>query len=406
MWGGRRFNPISKRSELTTMKFVRESGLYPDIPIPEVYASDLTFTNPVGAPYVLMELIKGRHLNDLYNAEKGSSGLDALSLEDQMIVVDQLARLQVSLSKPVPFDKIGSLTDSGQVGELFNIMNTCLGGPYRSLLDMWYSMLEKHLLVALRKWDRLETDELAKSMWGGTPQQLSRIVHQLSALIPHFIPPEPYLRLVLYHPDLALRNIIWDPEDLTKIVGVIDWSGSQITPLITSAKFPGDLLTYGDDPLTRPGHPDEGWQTVPHDWTSFGDVSAWPQVFRSSHQPIDQTIRASEMIRRYYLRQHFSLCYARRRSEIDRNLEELSLFEDAPYYLKFNEILSAGTVGWFQFEKWVSETYWRVKMAPKVAGPALMMGPNHYGASIERLVCDLGMFEQEATVGDDRDDKY
>ncbi|KAG5725773.1 hypothetical protein E4T56_gene6906, partial [Termitomyces sp. T112] len=53
------FNPEAKRSEISTMSFVRESGLYPDVPVPKVLAFDLTFTNPACAPYVLMEVVPG-----------------------------------------------------------------------------------------------------------------------------------------------------------------------------------------------------------------------------------------------------------------------------------------------------------------------------------------------------------
>lgn len=59
------FNPQAKLSEIATMQFVRTSGLYPDIVVPQVYAWDITFTNPVGAPYVLMDVIRGRNLNKL-----------------------------------------------------------------------------------------------------------------------------------------------------------------------------------------------------------------------------------------------------------------------------------------------------------------------------------------------------
>ncbi|KAJ8582362.1 hypothetical protein M405DRAFT_570589 [Rhizopogon salebrosus TDB-379] len=41
------FNPQAKLSEIATMQFVRTSGLYPDIVVPQVYAWDVTFTNPV-----------------------------------------------------------------------------------------------------------------------------------------------------------------------------------------------------------------------------------------------------------------------------------------------------------------------------------------------------------------------
>ncbi|RDB26747.1 hypothetical protein Hypma_005363 [Hypsizygus marmoreus] len=56
---GEDFNPEAKRSEIETMRFVRESGLYPDIPVPREYAFDTTFDNPAGALYILMDVLQG-----------------------------------------------------------------------------------------------------------------------------------------------------------------------------------------------------------------------------------------------------------------------------------------------------------------------------------------------------------
>lgn len=44
------------QSELDTMSFLRENT---DIPIPLIFFSDTSATNPAGAPYVFMECIKG-----------------------------------------------------------------------------------------------------------------------------------------------------------------------------------------------------------------------------------------------------------------------------------------------------------------------------------------------------------
>ena len=44
------------QSEIDTMSFLRENT---DIPIPRVFFYDTSATNPVGAPYMFMECIKG-----------------------------------------------------------------------------------------------------------------------------------------------------------------------------------------------------------------------------------------------------------------------------------------------------------------------------------------------------------
>ena len=121
------------------MHFVRTSGLYPDVIVPHVYAWDVTFTNPVGAPYVLMDIVRGRKLSELSDHPNRLWGLDTMSEEQQLAVTKSLAKLQAALSAPVSFDKIGSIIhdDEGKfiVGPLFNFSQQNLGGPYQSLTD-------------------------------------------------------------------------------------------------------------------------------------------------------------------------------------------------------------------------------------------------------------------------------
>lgn len=58
------FNPSAKLSEISTMRYVWESQeLYPQIPVPKIHVWDLSFNNPIGAPYVLMEVSRGVSLS-------------------------------------------------------------------------------------------------------------------------------------------------------------------------------------------------------------------------------------------------------------------------------------------------------------------------------------------------------
>jgi hypothetical protein len=398
------FNPQAKLSEIATMQFVRASGLYPDIPVPQVHAWDITFSNPAGAPYVLMDVVHGRKLHKLTKDDNELRGLDCMSEVQQLAVTKALAKLQSTLSAPVPFDKIGSIifNDEGGfvIGPIFTITQNNLGGPYQSLIDLWRAQLEREISHALREWSRLETEQLSQTLSEPkcTPQNFSELFQLLSSLIPHFVPPSPYLPLVLYHPDLALRNIFFDPIDDTKIVGLIDWGGAQILPRMLTAKFPDDLNSTGEDPCERPGIPDENWKAVPHDWTSFGDTSKWPNVFRAPNDPIDLTIRASAMIKRYYLRQHFAVCFAQENHDRygDYNLGRAMLFAHAPYYLKFHEIITGGWASFIDHAEWIRETYWRLN-AVKQDGrsAALIVGPNVYRTSMEKSVFDLNIFEKQ-----------
>jgi len=50
------------QSEIDTMSFIRE---YTDIPVPQVFLYDTSADNAVGAPYMLMECIKGNSALDV-----------------------------------------------------------------------------------------------------------------------------------------------------------------------------------------------------------------------------------------------------------------------------------------------------------------------------------------------------
>ncbi|KAG6901191.1 hypothetical protein C0995_015561 [Termitomyces sp. Mi166 len=377
------------------MKFVRESGLYSDIPVPEVFAWDTTFTNPTCAPYVLMELISGRALAD---------DLNDLSQPQQISYIKLLTRLQASLSKPVPFDQIGSITGgNGQhvVGPLMTLTQSCLGGPYKSIGDLWRAQVEEQMVHALEKWCSAETDFLTpKSQPQCTPQMFAELFQLLSSLIPHFQPPKSYSPLVLHHPDLALRNILFDKSLISsgdlKTVALIDWGGAQILPLMFTAKYPDDLRTTGEYPFEKSGWDEnKDWDTVPCDWTSTGDPSQWPRAFTLGHKLLDFSPLLRASISKFYLRAYFSTCYAEQLHALygDANLACVTLFRDAMYYMKFHEMLCGSWKTWVWHKNWIRETYWRLRMAGHgVKGSEeVIIRPNIYRESAELPVCDLGI---------------
>ncbi|KAG6877948.1 hypothetical protein C0993_001806 [Termitomyces sp. T159_Od127] len=386
------FDPEAKRSEIETMKFVRESGLYPNVPVPKVFAWETTFTNPVHAPYVLMELVPGKTLEN---------DLDKLSQAQQLSYIKSIASLQASLSKPVPFDQIGSIrSDNGQhvVGPLMTLTQRCLGGPYKCIEDLWRAQLEKQLLHALEEFCTFETDLIDCADPPCTSQTFSELFQLLSSLIPHFQPPKSYLPLVLHHPAFALQNILFDESSISsgdlKITGLIDWGGAQILPLMFSAKYPDDLRTTGEYPFKKPGWNDhEDWYTVPCDWTSTGDPSQWPKAYGLGPEPIDCGASVHGVISKFYLRAHFGACYAEqlRAQHGDTDLAHATLFRDATYYMKFHEVVCSGWQNWVRHKTWIKETYWRLRMAGHGGKDSeeLIIGPNLYRESVEEPVRDV-----------------
>ena len=121
-----RYNPQARLSEIATMQFVRTSGLYPDIVVPQVHTWEVAFTNPVGAPYILMDF-HSRSTAWCSLERWGQISGHSCNVRN---TAGSCPMLQSALSVLVPFDKIGSITldDEGKfvVGPLFTVSGTTL----------------------------------------------------------------------------------------------------------------------------------------------------------------------------------------------------------------------------------------------------------------------------------------
>ncbi|OJA08426.1 hypothetical protein AZE42_08307 [Rhizopogon vesiculosus] len=102
------------------------------------YAWDITFTNSVGAPYVLMVLWASPPVDNPMISWM-TPGYSMNYIPCQLAVTKTPAKLQSTLLVPVPFDKIGSITldDEGKfvIRPLFTLSQRNLGGPYQSIAD-------------------------------------------------------------------------------------------------------------------------------------------------------------------------------------------------------------------------------------------------------------------------------
>ncbi|KAJ3516581.1 hypothetical protein NMY22_g14175 [Coprinellus aureogranulatus] len=428
------FSAEAKGSEVATMKFIRGSGLYPEVPVPEVHAWDTSFDNPVKAPYVLMDFVHGVVVDNsrVDKSDPFIHKFDIYPKERQFAIVKALARLKAALSKPVPFSQLGSIvvatdgngTGGFSVGPLTTIgqkrNREGLGGPYPTPEAMWYTLLEQRMLHAVGNWCEMESDNLHEPNspfpLNLTPHTFTEMHRLLNALIPHFKLPAAYSSLVLHHPDFALRNILFDDASLQtespKVVGVIDWSGAQILPLMLSATYPADLFSNDTTPF-RPLYKNpperylQSWKSVPYDWTSIGDPSQYADEEGEweGNPDVDYKPALTAQIRRFYLRAHFSSCYASQMYALngDKDLSRATLFSDAPYYLKFHETMCLDIQSWFSAENWVRETYWRLRVAesgtptPGNGGdPPLVVGPNVYHGNAGKPTLDLRYLPEEA----------
>ena len=207
-------------SEIATMEYVRARTT---IPVPEVYYSDLEPQNPVGAPYVLMERLPGKHLYYIW---------DKLSTEHKKCVVSQLAGVIFQLSR-LKFGTICSLRDkhgaSGPVQNLSWSKDSPGRGPFTSLQEFFECILT----------DR-EPRELDMAN-----QEVQGILHGIQKeLKTHFesstlaIKP-PY---TLIHGEFDGQNMLFaQPDDKSqppKLTGIIDWDCSYTGPIYFLYEYP------------------------------------------------------------------------------------------------------------------------------------------------------------------------
>lgn len=415
------FSQQIKLSEIATMQYLHSSPLY-NIPIPRVYSWDLSFNNPVGAPYVLREVSPGKNM-----AEDGK--FYRLSSQDKMKVIKELALVQAELSKPSEFDKIGSIycrkdgKDGFYVGE---IISACVGedfsgergpskGPYSSMPEMWQSRLERETLLAIHNWSSLSSDSAISSQSPpslANPQHFGEVLQLLSGLTNLFAPPKELATLCIHHSDLAIRNVIFDEKTL-KITGVIDWEFACVVPLVITGRFPNDLGWEGNEfahSLGRLGDSGEVWNHHYYDWTSLEGVTPPPPIASSlldtgsayeadqvedylmNHYttnmngfsddsrtlmnepdipsppspplPAPPTSRTSQRdldVRASRLVELFYLRKYYASCVASRDFALTRLFIDSVAYIKFNELVMGGCEKWFSGVEWIREVFWRLE---------------------------------------------
>ena len=132
-WAGRK--RAKEESEIATIQYVKQ---HTSIPVPEIYYQDLNPDNAIGAAYVLMEKLPGRHLYKSW---------DDMSLDHKRRALSEISSVIAQFTS-LEFDQIGCLTQSG----LGPIIHPCLEtpkGPFRSTLEYLESFVSADKMAIL-----------------------------------------------------------------------------------------------------------------------------------------------------------------------------------------------------------------------------------------------------------------
>ena len=198
-------------SEVATMKLVKERT---SIPIPTVYAYGWEESNEFGFPYMLMNMLSGRHVESTFPS--------SVPEEFKPKVAGQLAQYIWELSQ-ITFDQIGRIFYDTELEEKPRIMSfPYFGkdmGPFNSS-SSYFIRIRREVNDAIS--DQYSDD----NKWAAW----SQVCQVLTGAIPLMLCPQfrrgPF---PLYHRDLQYSNILLD--DNFDITGVLDWSGARTVPV-------------------------------------------------------------------------------------------------------------------------------------------------------------------------------
>ncbi|KAE8356827.1 phosphotransferase enzyme family protein [Aspergillus coremiiformis] len=241
-------------SEVATMQFVRDSL---HIPAPRVFAwCSKASESPVGAEYIIMEKVPGVQLSQLWT--------EMHQLKKSQIVT-QLVQFDQALASN-PFSEYGSLyytdhearSDSFVVGPTTNRKyyddgRRALGldrGPWRSAEEYLVAAAqrEKESIVHLGASPRLHGLFKGPGQYQPSTATKHRALDGYIRVSKYLLPKNLAThKPVLWHPDLHTDNIFVDPEEPTRITGVIDWQAAHIAPLFLQVRRPA-LLDF-DGPI-------------------------------------------------------------------------------------------------------------------------------------------------------------
>jgi hypothetical protein len=203
-------------SETATVNYVRQ---HTSIRVPEIYFINRDPEHVVGAAFVIMEKLPGRHLYCFW---------EQLSLKHKLSVIESITGVLAQLIG-LEFGAIGSLTSGGTIGPLLDFAypedeGACCG-PFDNTLDY---------MLSFTKSGRPLSTSLAKQY--SDVRNIIRAFMQQDGSNPIYHGP---YRMI--HGDFDAQNMLfeWDDgEESPRLSGIIDWDHSHSGPLYYLCEYP------------------------------------------------------------------------------------------------------------------------------------------------------------------------
>ncbi|CAM1502466.1 Fc.00g044500.m01.CDS01 [Cosmosporella sp. VM-42] len=203
-------NSAKEESEIATIRYLKQ---HTSIPVPEIFYQDLDPENEIGAAFVLMERMPGRHLYKTW---------DDLSLDDKKVALSEIATVITQFAS-LQFDMIGCLTESG-IGPIISPCYKSPQGPFQSTLEYLQSFVSP---------DSVESPELGQ-MFQEIRTELAGFAGQDNAS--YLKPPFPMI-----HADFDAQNMLFlDSQDGSgpTLTGLIDFEFAHTGPTYFLYDYP------------------------------------------------------------------------------------------------------------------------------------------------------------------------
>ncbi|CAD6591337.1 MAG: hypothetical protein ASARMPREDX12_005084 [Alectoria sarmentosa] len=233
-------------SEASTMRLIRRETT---IPVPEVFAFDGSLENELGCPFILMELIHGKPLIEVWFDQGLSQAkreqIRIRSLHEIAEAMAQLNTLTFSQGGSLLFDAKGEVSGIGSSNvvdletqyanmrsvDYDNTMAFCQTGPFRDPKTYFLSLVDAREV----KRERGIVEQGA--------YKLLRLFLEWSLMDTSAVQEKPF---VLAHPDLDNQNILVNDDG--SLAGIIDWDWISAVPNCIGSQSLPKFLTQDYDP--------------------------------------------------------------------------------------------------------------------------------------------------------------
>ncbi|KAI8632985.1 hypothetical protein F5Y19DRAFT_336171 [Xylariaceae sp. FL1651] len=221
------------------------------IPVPEVIDADRTADNKVHAPWLLMELVQGRRLEDVwFDLDIGGDMNTKVLKKKREKILRNVADAMLQLGR-YEFDQGGAPLFNLENGQLDHGVGSLRELDVQAMVERWFAdedCEKTPLYQSTGPWD--DTTAMYTAMLDAYPPNatVERGVDELLRLLVSHIrePVQPSApgsprpsgssrrardgkKFVLTHPDLSMRNIIL-AEDGTTIKAILGWDGARAAP--------------------------------------------------------------------------------------------------------------------------------------------------------------------------------